>query len=47
MQWPPHSGRFQEFPELDRVGWFALDAARDKLVKGQRIFLDRLGQSLE
>ena len=46
MQWPPHSGRTQEFPELDRVGWFDLDTARDKLVKGQREFLDRLRTSL-
>lgn len=42
MEWPPRSGRLQEFPELDRVGWFGLEAAREKLVKGQLPFLDRL-----
>jgi predicted NUDIX family NTP pyrophosphohydrolase len=42
MEWPPRSGRQQEFPELDRVGWFPLDVAREKLVKGQLPFLDRL-----
>ena len=42
LEWPPKSGRHQEFPELDRVGWFDLEAAREKLVKAQQPFLDRL-----
>ena len=42
MEWPPRSGRTQEFPEIDRAAWFSLDAARGKLVSGQRPFLDRL-----
>ncbi|GGV56051.1 NUDIX domain-containing protein [Streptomyces spectabilis] len=42
MEWPPRSGRVQEFPELDRVGWFPLDRAHDRLVAGQRAFLERL-----
>jgi len=42
LEWPPRSGRTAEFPEVDRVGWFGLDAARPLLVKGQRPFLDRL-----
>lgn len=42
LEWPPKSGRTSEFPEVDRVGWFGLDDARVKLVKGQRAFLDRL-----
>ncbi|MFG3249851.1 NUDIX domain-containing protein [Streptomyces sp. NPDC048187] len=42
MEWPPRSGRTQEFPELDRVAWFALDAAREVIVKAQAAFLDRL-----
>ena len=44
MEWPPRSGRQQEFPEVDRVEWFGLAAAREKLVKGQRPFLDRLAE---
>ena len=32
MEWPPRSGRRQEFPEIDRAEWFTLDAARVKLV---------------
>ncbi len=42
LEWPPRSGRLQEFPEIDRAGWFAVEEARPKLVKGQVPFLDRL-----
>ncbi|MFF0162478.1 NUDIX domain-containing protein [Streptomyces sp. NPDC005263] len=42
MEWPPKSGQTQEFPELDRVAWFGLDAARAVIVKAQAAFLDRL-----
>jgi predicted NUDIX family NTP pyrophosphohydrolase len=42
MEWPRGSGRRREFPEIDRVQWFDLYAAREKLVKGQLAFLDRL-----
>ena len=42
MEWPPRSGRTQEFPEVDRAGWFGLEEARRKLLRGQVGFLDRL-----
>ena len=42
MEWPRGSGKMREFPEVDRVGWFAVAQARTKLLKGQRAFLDRL-----
>lgn len=42
MQWPPGSGRQAEFPELDRVAWSSVHDARDRLVTGQRAFIDRL-----
>ncbi|MFJ5265317.1 NUDIX domain-containing protein [Streptomyces sp. NPDC088387] len=44
MEWPPRSGRTQEFPELDRAAWFALDRAREVIVKAQAAFLDRLAE---
>ncbi|MEU9571889.1 NUDIX domain-containing protein [Streptomyces massasporeus] len=44
MEWPPRSGRLQEFPELDRVAWFGLDRARSVIVKAQTAFLDRLAE---
>ncbi|MDA5284964.1 NUDIX domain-containing protein [Streptomyces sp. Isolate_45] len=42
MEWPPHSGREEEFPELDRVAWFAPPMARNKLMTSQIPFLERL-----
>jgi predicted NUDIX family NTP pyrophosphohydrolase len=42
MEWPPRSGKTAEFPEIDRAAWWAIDVAQQKLVKGQRPFLDRL-----
>ena len=44
MEWPPRSGRPQEFPELDRVRWFGLDRAREVIVTAQAAFLDRLAE---
>lgn len=35
MEWPPRSGRIASFPEVDRGGWFSLEEAAAKLVKGQ------------
>jgi predicted NUDIX family NTP pyrophosphohydrolase len=42
MEWPPRSGRTQEFPEVDRAGWFDAETARRKLVRGQADLIDRL-----
>ncbi|GAA3550123.1 NUDIX domain-containing protein [Streptomyces osmaniensis] len=44
MEWPPRSGRTQEFPELDRVRWLPVDRAREVVVKAQAAFLDRLAE---
>jgi predicted NUDIX family NTP pyrophosphohydrolase len=35
MEWPPKSGRQQEFPEVDRAEWFSLEVARRKIIDGQ------------
>ena len=42
IEWPPRSGRKQQFPEIDRAGWFDLESARHKLLAAQRTFVDRL-----
>jgi len=47
MEWPRGSGRTREFPELDRVAWFDVPAARAKILVGQRPLLDRLVEHLE
>ncbi|MCR1983661.1 NUDIX domain-containing protein [Cellulosimicrobium cellulans] len=46
LEWPPRSGRMQEFPELDRAGWFPLARARGLVVAGQVPLLDRLEELL-
>ena len=42
MEWPPRSGRTQEFPEVDRAAWFGLDEARRRLNPAQVELLERL-----
>ena len=42
LEWPPRSGRRQSFPEVDRVEWFELAAAKAKIVRGQEALLERL-----
>jgi len=44
MEWPPGSGKLQEFLEVDRAMWCDLATARKKLLPGQRPFLDQLQQ---
>ncbi len=46
IEWPPRSGRTLSIPEVDRVEWFSLVEARDRLLGGQLPFLDRLEQLL-
>lgn len=46
LEWPPRSGRPQEFPEVDRAAWFGLDTARRKVVRGQVPLLDALVETL-
>jgi len=42
MEWPPHSGQWRTFPEVDRAAWFPLSQAREKLLKSQLPLLDQL-----
>jgi predicted NUDIX family NTP pyrophosphohydrolase len=42
LEWPPRSGRTQDFPEIDRAAWFDLAAARKKLNRGQLPLLGAL-----
>ena len=47
LEWPKGSGNVREYPEVDRAGWFPVDEARSKLLKGQRPLLDHLLDALE
>lgn len=46
IEWPPKTGRRQEFAEVDRAGWFVPAAAKQKLVKGQVDLVDMLCEQL-
>ena len=46
MEWPPHSGRRQEFPEVDRAGWFRVSEAKQRINTAQAGFLDELERVL-
>ncbi len=46
MEWPPRSGRFASFPEVDRAQWFNLAEARVKMLPSQLPILDCLAKSL-
>ena len=42
LEWPKNSGKVREYPEIDKAGWFAVDEAKKKILKGQLGFIDRL-----
>ena len=39
MEWPPHSGITQQFPEVDKGDWFDIPVAMQKILPGQQPFL--------
>lgn len=46
LEWPPHSGRVIEFPEVDRCAWFSIADATKHILKSQRPFLQMLSEKL-
>ncbi len=46
MEWPPHSGRTAEFPEVDKAGWFSLAGASEKATNGQKPIIAALAKRL-
>ncbi len=46
IEWPPHSGKQQEFPEVDRAAWLGVDAAKEKILKGQMPLIGELQRLL-
>ena len=42
LEWPPRSGRSQDFPEIDRAEFFPIELAKEKINPAQIAFLDRL-----
>jgi len=46
LEWPPRSGKLQDVPEIDRIGWFAWPLAMMKILKGQKPILEQLARHL-
>ena len=47
LEYPPKSGSFREFPEVDEARWLTRDEARTKILKSQRPIIDALDATLE
>jgi predicted NUDIX family NTP pyrophosphohydrolase len=46
VEWPPHSGKQREFPEVDRAAFFTMEAAREKIHPAEFELLARLAKTL-
>jgi predicted NUDIX family NTP pyrophosphohydrolase len=46
IEWPPRSGKYAKFPEVDRAGWFSISVAKRKLLKGKVRFIEQLHEKL-
>lgn len=46
MEWPPASGKLQEFPEVDKAEWFSVDIAKEKINPAQVAFIEELLEKL-
>jgi predicted NUDIX family NTP pyrophosphohydrolase len=46
IEWPPKSGKQQEFPEIDKAKWFDFETSKLKLNESQALFIDELAQIL-
>ena len=42
LEWPPHSGNIQRFPEADKAGWFTIAEAKRKIIPAQAALLEEL-----
>ena len=46
IEWPPHSGKTQSFPEVDKAAWLTIAEAKGKINPGQSGLLDQLEKIL-
>ncbi len=47
MEWPPHSGKRQKYPEVDKGEFFTIEEAKMKMYSAQHPFLERLQEHLK
>ena len=46
IEWPPRSGKYEEFPEVDKVEFFSVEAAKKKIKEAQIPIIERLEEHL-
>ena len=46
LEWPPHSGKYIDVPEVDRAEWFDLETAKQKLNPAQADLIDQVAEKL-
>ena len=46
LEWPPKSGKMQEFPEVDKAEWFTISKAKEKINAAQVALLEELESKL-
>ena len=46
VEWPPRSGEYRSYPEVDRAAWFGLAEARAQILPSQTPILDALEAEL-
>jgi predicted NUDIX family NTP pyrophosphohydrolase len=44
MEWPPHSGKVCEFPEIDRAAFFDVAQAKRKINPAQFALVEELAR---
>jgi predicted NUDIX family NTP pyrophosphohydrolase len=42
LEWPPKSGKKQQFPEVDKAAWFSIEEAKEKINPAQASFINQL-----
>jgi predicted NUDIX family NTP pyrophosphohydrolase len=47
LEWPPRSGKFKEFPEMDKAAWMTYDQAKVHIIPEQIPLLDRAREQFE
>ena len=47
IEWPPKSGKKQEFPEIDKGEWFNISEAKQKINKNQVALIEELMSKLD
>jgi len=47
IEWPPKSGNWKSYPEIDRAEWFNIKTAKEKINPAQVAFLEELIMKLD